>query len=199
MRPALRAAAFLTVAFCAFVSADCRDANSPVIPESPTPGTLTHFTGQVDGSDAFVAFVVDGRRVQAYVSDGRTIAAWFTRRESRDGADYLAGDASGVTASDNASRLRLQEVSSAAITGEYLAPGSTPLPFRATPVADSRAGLYRSEEKIDNEDWVGGWILAADGQVRGALVRNRLLHGQSALRPAAVRLTGLLAPVTYRN
>src|SRR5262249_12057954 len=59
---------------------------------------LTHYVGTVEGTDAYVAIVVDGGRAQGFVTDGKTMAYWFTSVIGIDGTDYLDGDNIAPTA-----------------------------------------------------------------------------------------------------
>ena len=124
-----------------------------------------NYAGRVEGTDAFVAVVVDGDdRALAYVCDGQedgqgaTVAEWLT------GA--VAGDGSLKMRSEGGARLVAEVVADGAsgtltLSGEEHA-------FSASP-AEEPAGLYRAEETVDGEGYLGGWIELPNGEVRGAV------------------------------
>jgi hypothetical protein len=126
-----------------------------------------NFAGKVEGTDAFVAVVVDEEdRALAYACDGReggtaTVAEWFRGEVADDGSLDLTSEGGAGLSADIA-----EEGASGTVTldGEDHA-------FTAGP-AEEPAGLYRKAEEADGEELLGGWIELASGEQRGA-VRNR--------------------------
>ena len=128
--------------------------------QGKAPETV-HYAGQVNDSEAFIAVATNGIDILAYVCDGTesdvTIAEWFK--------GTLSGKSFALT-SKNTAKLSGQIVEDAATGALTLADGST-FTFNA-PLATGNAGLYRKEQTINGSDSITGWIVLADGQIRGA-------------------------------
>jgi steroid delta-isomerase-like uncharacterized protein len=170
----------------------------------PTAG----YAGQVEGTEAFIAFVTDGIEVRAYVCDGQeegvTLSEWF--RGTADGADIDLPSTSGqaqLTAT----------VTPGAVTGT-VAVATEEWTFTALPARD-RAGLYAYKGDASTamvgwtgamlaREYTGGWIILNPGtevRQRGAITLGNLLQGNPTLdvttRAAAIAgegqvLTGLV-------
>ena len=133
----------------------------------PAPAATTRtYVGSAQGTAAFVAVVVDGSRVLAYVCDGvpgdpvgtaPTVQAWFNGPS--DGAVVNVTQAAGQL------QLRLTETD---MTGTLTLSDRRALPVTGRTVAGD-AGLYRAEATGSGAKAVAGWILAADGQQRGGV------------------------------
>ena len=136
-------------------------------PAEPAPAAATRtFVGSAQGTAAFVAVVVDGSRVLAYVCDGvpgdpvgtpPTVQAWFNG--ASDGAVV------NVTQPAGQLQLRLTETD---MSGTLTLTGGRALQVTGRTVAGD-AGLYRAEATGSGASAVAGWILAADGQQRGGV------------------------------
>lgn len=144
--------------------------------EEASPSHIGNFVGEVPGTDAFIAVVVDRQnRVLAYVCDGRggsgggepfewSITEWFRGSASEEGDLDLTGEG-------GARLLANVEPQEGRIRGTLTLPDRGEFPFEAEP-AEAPAGLYRKVEEVNNEELVGGWILLENGEERGA-VKNR--------------------------
>lgn len=133
------------------------------------------FVGRVQGSEAFIAFVVKGSKVLAYLCDGSKLADWFR----------LVQDASSAVDGRSASGIRLQaKFSAQEVKGSVTLADGKILEFSATPIT-GEAGLYRSEVLISNESYVGGWIVDQKGEQRGAVV------GGGNFQAVALPITGV--------
>jgi hypothetical protein len=123
--------------------------------------------GTVDGTDAFIALVPqENNGLIAYVCDGQTISVWFRGERNGNAVDLAA--ATGA-------RLQASLESDAAAGTVTLADGQTHS-FTAS-LASGEAGLYRAEETLDGNNYVGGWIILNDGSQRGLV--NRITDGTS--------------------
>jgi hypothetical protein len=138
--------------------------------------TSTHpgqFVGKVIGIRAFVAVVVANGRVRAYVcdGDGHTIHlyAWFTGRGT--GSFDLTG---GPVADSHPDRLTCT-VQGGAVVGRFTDASGKSFSYRAGPDT-GRAGMFGAEGKLGGKRVTGGgWIVLADGQERGGILRPRTL------------------------
>ena len=144
-------------------------------------GLTGSWTGTVDGSGAFIAIASNGTEVMAYVCDGSTISQWFKGTAGVDAVDLASGK---VDLSKGDARLQANLASDQASGSLTLADGTT-YNFLA-PRAAGDAGLYRLEESRDGDDWVGGWVVLNDGNLRGALVSSLgKFEAQTSLDSAA--------------
>ena len=123
--------------------------------------------GTVDGTDAFIALVPqENNSLIAYMCDGQTISVWF--RGERNGGEEDLAAATGA-------RLQASLEGDTAAGTVTLADGQT-YAFTAS-LASGEAGLYRAEETLDGNNYVGGWIILNDGSQRGLV--NRISDGTS--------------------
>jgi hypothetical protein len=135
--------------------------NAPPAAQRP-PGA--HFVGRVAGSEAFIAVVVEGRQVLAYVCDGTPdtsamLWGWF------DG-ELAEGRAELVSTNGHALGL---ELGAGAPQGELLTRAGERLAF-TTEAAVGAAGLVRQQGLEEGEPVLAGWVVLTDGQQRGAKV-----------------------------
>lgn len=164
-------AALFTVALGLLLAGCGASANAPQDqqPAYDEPSKHTgNYAGKVEGTDAFVAVVVDRNdKVLAYLCDGKegesaTLAEWFTGAVADDGSLDLR--------SEGGAHL-VANVSGEAAEGSVTLPDGEERAFAASPV-EAPAGLYRAEETVEGEEYVGGWIELANEEERGA-VKNR--------------------------
>lgn len=119
------------------------------------------FVGSVRGTDAFVAIVVRGSHVTAYVCDSKRIAQWFT-------GSALAG--SSTLTSKDGYVLRIT-IGSRQISGSLRLLGPAGVVHRFVAARDEKpGGLYRGEKSVAGKRYVGGWIILPDGRQRGEVV-----------------------------
>jgi hypothetical protein len=113
------------------------------------------------GSNPFVAVVTTQDRAIAYICDGEVLAEWF-RADLQAGGLFEAGSTSkksGMTA----------QVNAGSVVGVITLESGKVIQFRATP-ADGTAGLYRSDDNINNQRFLGGWVVLPNGEQRGAVI-----------------------------
>ena len=158
-----------TAALLAFVSsslfAGCGDnggAQGKATPQvnQTKDGLVGTWVGKVEGSDAFIGInVYENRDVMAYVCDGQTISQWFLGEN--------AGKDSFVATRDNGARLQAKLTKEEA-TGTVTLAGGRPLEFKARR-ATGDAGLYRGSVSVNGVKSLAGWVVLADGALRGAV------------------------------
>lgn len=134
---------------------------------TPTPTITAHkvaptnYVGRVSGTEILVAIGLDGDKLTAFVSDGQTLGEWFK--------DEIAGNQLHLH-SDNGMHL-VAQLNPTDVRGLIVLADNTELDFRATP-ASGAAGLYESEETINGQKTLTGWILLPDGQQRGVRISS---------------------------
>jgi hypothetical protein len=161
------AAVVLTLA-----AAGCSDADDAEPAERETDAGS--FVGKVEGSDAYVAVVVDreGDAV-GYVTDGA---------QSVDLLDGILDEDRARLGNDGGAVLEVTFTEDGA-SGQFTRPQSPPLTFTAEP-SEAPAGLYRSDESFADGLYVAGWIVLPDGTHRGAVRRY-----ETPLPPGSVDAT----------
>ena len=173
----LRSLLFVVLLMVGLVLAAC--AGAPPTAQQPTGDLVAIWAGKVEGTDAFIGIVSNGKDVMAYVCDGKTISQWFQGQVNGDKLDLSAGNAKLQT-------QLTRDTTSGSVT---LANGQ--FKFTATRTTGD-AGLYRSDETINNEKWVGGWIVLNDGQLRGANVQQTT--GRIVTQTALTNVARLIKP-----
>ncbi|MCI0397949.1 MAG: hypothetical protein L0332_16670 [Chloroflexi bacterium] len=135
--------------------------------QAPSATPAGSFVGTVADTDAYIAIVPqENNNIIAYVCDGQTISVWFRGERNENSLDLTA---------TNGARLQASLETETATGNVTLVDGQVHS-FTAT-LASGEAGLYRAEEAIDGNNFVGGWILLNDGSQRGAV--NGIKDGTS--------------------
>jgi hypothetical protein len=123
------------------------------------------FIGTVTGiPDEFVGLAVDGESVTFYICDGQadkgtvSIAEWFVGSVADNLIDIANPSGNHVVIT----------LDGETATGTLTFADGTVKEFVMT-IADGEAALFRSDFKIGELDYVGGWLILADGTVRGAI------------------------------
>ena len=120
-----------------------------------------NYAGQVGGSNAFIGLVTNGESIMAFFCDGTTEAApvlwgWFTGELNGNAFDLTSEAGDRLTGESNADGA----------SGTITLTDGTALTFQAERV-DQPAGLYRNVETIDGAETISGWIVLANGELRG--------------------------------
>lgn len=128
----------------------------------PHPETEGVFVGEVNG--VMLAVVASGDLVTAYACDGNYdylgVHAWF-HGELADGVGTLKNaDGASLILEFDGDRFN------AVLLGDTITLG--PHKFDQLTAADGAAGLYRGAA----DGWVGGWIVDATGEQRGAAIKE---------------------------
>jgi len=176
-------------ALCLLLLSACGSASATTQPT--TARLVSAWVGKVEDTDAFIALVSNGTELTAYVCGG-PVSQWFHGQAGVDQLDLVAGTVDLSAGSGAKLQAQLtQETASGSVT---LADGQT-YAFQATQ-ATGDAGLYRSEETVDNEKSVGGWVVLNDGQLRGYVEQDNLItNKKTLLRQTAISdLAKLISP-----
>jgi len=159
-------AALLTVLVAApqAVSASARD----------SAARHSSFVGSVRGTDAFVAIVVRGPHVTAYVCDSKRIAQWFTGD----------GHAGRLTLTSKDGYVLRISIGARQVRGSLRLPGPAGVAHRFVAALETKpAGLYRGERSVAGKRYVGGWIILPDGRQRGEVVSGSTEIASPTLDP----------------
>lgn len=135
----------------------------------------THYVGKVEGTDAYIGIARNGAGVTAYVCDGQSVATWFKGKANGDGSiDLTSADGSKLQGT----------LSGDTFSGSFTPAGGAAQAYTASK-ASGDAGLYRLEETADGGTVVGGWVVLADGSLRGAKVGPAGFASQRTRDPKA--------------
>ena len=124
----------------------------------------------------------------AYICDGENLAQWYR-------GPLQAG---GLFEARSASQAQITaQINSRSVFGVITLEGGRVLPFRVKPT-DGLAGLYRSDDMVDAQRFLGGWVVLPDGQQRGAVIGGgstrpgrRLEFRQGVVAANLLELAGL--------
>jgi len=119
------------------------------------------YVGKVDGSNAYVALVTDGKTVDGYICDAKEISTWIGEDKLSDGGSVALSSRKGVLLGE--ATFEGDEA-----TGKFVIDGK-PHDFSAEP-ASGEAGLYHTAKGTQGKlGFVeSGLIVLADGSQRGA-------------------------------
>jgi hypothetical protein len=121
------------------------------------------FVGRVQGSEAYIAVLKDGRKIGGYVCNNGTVSRWLEYTWLRDGrAPLIAG-----TTDERVGQVRIADNEA---TGTIEVSGRKRR-FRARRIRERDGGLHFAIGKQPNRLLVAGWILLPDGTQRGAISR----------------------------
>lgn len=154
----------LTIPAIVLALAACGGSSPTATPAPAAANIPGAFVGAVPGTDAFVAITTKGGTSLSYACDSKQVASWFK--------GPVTGNALDLTAA-NGDKLKAT-LSATGATGTLTMAGKD-FPFTAAP-STGDTGLFRAEQTVDGVNVVGGWIVSADGQQRGAV------HGQQDKR-----------------
>jgi hypothetical protein len=121
------------------------------------------FVGRVQGSDAYIAIVKDGRKIGGYACNNGTFSRWIEYAWLRNGrAPLVAGTTNR--------RLGTVRIRGRLATGTIEVEGRSRR-FRARLTRRRDPGLHFALGKERDHVLVAGWILLPDGTQRGAISR----------------------------
>ncbi len=152
-------------------------APSAVLASSPARGTAgADYVGTVGSTRAFVAVVVRGSSVIAYVCDSGKVAQWF-KGTARAGKATLTSSRGYV--------LRVA-IGSGRATGSIRFRGRAGLVHRFVAARAAKpAGLYRGVKTVGGRSYLGGWIILPDGHQRGEVISGTTNVASPTLTPGA--------------
>jgi hypothetical protein len=128
---------------------------------APINGNYVAEVTSATGPSPFVAVVTTQDKAIAYICDGDVLAEWF-REDLQEGGLFEARSTtkkSGITA----------QVNAGSVVGAITLESGKVIQFRAMS-ADGMAGLYRSDDNINSQRFLGGWVVLPNGEQRGAVI-----------------------------
>jgi len=136
------------------------------------------FAGEVD-HDLFIGVLVaddqddpERQALVVYLCDGADVSTW------------LFGDATGASTVLETTDARVEVLlGHDSVVGVVERTGAAPRSFAADLVTGD-AGLFRAVETIEGSDYVGGWIVLADGRQRGAITLDGAVVDNPTLDPS---------------
>jgi hypothetical protein len=137
------------------------------------------YVGTVSGTRAFVAVVVRGSHVVAYVCDSRKIAQWFKGVVHAQKATLISRD--GYVLHVTLGQRRA--------TGSLRFPGQTTVVHGFAAGRDAKpSGLWRGTKTVRGRQYLGGWVILRDGRQRGEVVSGSTDVGSPRLNPADAKV-----------
>ena len=127
---------------------------------TPTTGTFLTAVSVSSGPTPFVGIVTTMDKALAYICDGEDLAQWYR-------GSLQAGGLFEVRSTTKKSRITAQ-VTGRSVFGAITLEDGRVLSFRAIP-GEGSAGLYRSDDRINDVRYLGGWVVLPNGEQRGAV------------------------------
>jgi hypothetical protein len=132
---------------------------------TPTTGTFLTAVSVSSGPTPFVGIVTTADKALAYICDGEGLAQWYR-------GPIQAGGLFEVRSTTKKSRITAQ-INGRSVVGALTLEDGRVLQFRAIPsegpAGQVRAGLYRSDDRINDVRYLGGWVVLPNGEQRGAV------------------------------
>ena len=127
---------------------------------TPTTGTFLTAVSVSSGPTPFVGIVTTTDKALAYICDGEGLAQWYR-------GSLQAGGLFEARSTTQKSRITAQ-VTGRSVVGAITLEDGRVLQFRAIP-GEGPAGLYRSDDRINDVRYLGGWVVLPNGEQRGAV------------------------------
>ncbi|HEX2623589.1 MAG TPA: hypothetical protein VHL11_25690 [Phototrophicaceae bacterium] len=146
----------LSVLLVGVIQAQDEEADEPVL----LIGTITNET------DLFVGLSIDGEDATLYICDGQadkgtiSIGQWFVGK-------VVDGAIAVTAANGNQVEVTLNEEEETA-SGKFTFTDGTIKEFVLT-LAEDEAALLRSEFAFGDHKYIGGWLVLANGDIRGSV------------------------------
>lgn len=144
--------------------------------QGPPPATV--FVGTVEGTDAAIAVVMDGRTVLAYVCDGTPAGlatwGWFVGDHTDQHLELVATNGA----------VLLLDLAGEAPAGTLITRTGARHGF-ATEPARLPAGLWRAQGLVNGEPVLAAWVVLNDGSQRGAQLRSGSAQPVGFIDPTA--------------
>jgi hypothetical protein len=135
---------------------------------APISGNFVTELKPVAGKTPFLAVVTSQDKAIAYLCDGESVAQWYR-------GVVLAGGMFEARSTSQKTRITAQ-ITGRSVVGAITLEDGQVLSFRAK-AASGNAGLFRSDDMIENQRWLGGWVVLTNGDQRGAVI------GMGSTRP----------------
>ena len=120
------------------------------------------FVGKVADTQAFIALGLTDTKVVGFVCDGTkndiSFWHWFSGDAVNNSIELTTSDGESLDA----------QIAEDTVTGTVTLHDNKPHAFTAD-LATAPAGLYRVEFTLDGVDYIGGWIVLGDKEVRGGV------------------------------
>lgn len=134
--------------------------------QTETPPSTKLYVGQItDNPDQFVGLAITGDSVTLYICDGQadkgtvSLGEWFIGSVKDNAIDITAPSGNRVQV----------KIADPTADGQFTLKDATVKKFSLK--LDPDAKLLRSEFTLDGTKYVAGWIILADGSVRGSVRR----------------------------
>jgi hypothetical protein len=166
-------------------------AAAPAVAEEAAPAPARTYIGPIEGAprSARLGIVADDANFVAYVCSQDDV---FNKSHSQ----WIKGPVADRKLKGEAGGVKIEGVlTDEKVEGSLTVEGKT-LKFSAAAVAaDSSAGLFRAEDKVDDEHFVFGWVIDTDGSMIGN--QTNTTTGQARAQKGAP--PGLTAPQGQAN
>ena len=168
-KPRLRGGALLLVAMLGSLAMVCVGTSHAAAKtkqkakSTSRPVVVRSFAGVVEGTEAFLALETAGTTSLAYFCDGANTAVWFAGTATSKEAVLKSASGASLTVRPN----RSGAIGTLKINGTKV---SIKLDGVAAP-----SGLYVLDPQLPTDTlrrYLGGWVVLADGSVRGAIKEN---------------------------
>ena len=127
---------------------------------TPRTGTFLTAVSVSSGPTPFVGIVTTADKVLAYICDGQGLAQWYR-------GSLQAGGLFEVRSTTKKSQITAQ-INGHSVVGAITLEDGRVLQFRAIP-GEGPAGLYRSDDRLGDVRYLGGWVVLPNGEQRGAV------------------------------
>lgn len=172
----MRIISYLIIVYLVLTLSSCSDDNTTEPEESALDVQGTKgFVGKINGTEAFIAFVVFENEVVVYAcNDEEEISEWFRNSISEHSK-------MNITNSSGSSFVANFEDNT--YTGEIKFSNGDTHSFTAKPNNREDGGIYRvSGEVADQNEIEGGWIINDLGEERGAFRISNVFQNRSGTR-----------------
>lgn len=111
------------------------------------------FVGSLEGTQTYIAFVIQNDKAIVYICDGYQVSEWITGKVADGKLDLTTDKGTHLTAS----------ATSDSVTGTLTLTDGQPLVFSASPTVEGQTGLYRYQGDENGITYTTGWIVGPSG------------------------------------
>lgn len=111
------------------------------------------FVGSVEGTQTYIALVIQNDKAVVYICDGDEISEWITGNVTDGKLDLTTAKGTHLTA----------VATSDSVTGTLTLTDGQPLTFSASPAVEGQTGLYRYQGEENGVTYTTGWIVGSSG------------------------------------
>ncbi len=120
---------------------------------SDDPQADQTYIGSVEGSQAYIAFVIQGDTAVVYICDGDKLSEWISGKVADSQLEF---------ASEKGTQLKAN-ITADSVAGTLTLPDGQPLAFSASPAVEGQTGLYRYQGDENGVTYTTGWIVGPAG------------------------------------